>query len=183
MTVMHKIVLIIGLLCLPALPAKAWDMLSLTAASEHQGSDVWSGKFTGLNGRSYDASAFYRPNNQPFSAKAVLTRRGSAHVTWLLPIAADAGYQARLYQAEPLLSLGTGAAIRFARHAMLSIRLDNLVRLGGDVSEQPCYDGFRRQYHCGTGVAWRDYQNSDIDRRGSYGTPAVKIKLTHRFSF
>lgn len=164
-------------------PASAWEMLSLTASSEHNGSDVWSGKFTGLNGRSYDASAFYRPSNQPFSAKTVLAQSGKGAVTWLLPLAADAGYEARLYHADPLLSLGGGAAVQLARHSMVSFRIDNIVRLGGRVSEQPCYDGFRRQYHCGTGLAWTDYRQSDLDRRGSYATPAVKIKLTHRFSF
>ena len=180
---MRKLFVIIGLICLAPLHAVAWEILSLTAASEHQGSDVWSGKFTGLNGRTYDASSFYRANNQPFSAKTVLTRRQNRSVTWLLPIAADAGYQARLYQARPLLSLGGGAAVRLARHSMVSFRVDNLLQFGGHVSEQPCYDSYRRQFHCGTGAAWLDYQNSKADRRGNYAVPAVKLKLTHRFSF
>lgn len=160
-----------------------WRILSLQAASEHNGSDVWSGKFTGLNGRNYDASVFYRPTNQPFSMKTVLAKDTAKAVTWILPIAVDAGYKARLYQADPLLTLGGGAALQVARHSMVSFRIDNILRLGGTVSEQPCYDGFRRQYHCGTGLAWRDYENSDIDRRGSLATPQIKMRFTHRFAF
>ena len=57
-------------------------------------------------------------------------------------IAVDAGYEAKLYQAAPLLSIGFGAAITLAPQSMLSMRIDNALRLGGTISEQPCYDGF-----------------------------------------
>ncbi len=160
-----------------------WQLLSLQAASEHNGSDVWSGKFTGLNGRNYNAQSFYTPTNQPFSAKAVFARTGNSALTWVLPLGLDAGYQARLYQAEPLLTLGGGAALRLGRHSMLSLRLDNIVRLGGKIAEQACYDVYRRQFHCGTGLAWTDYKNSNFDRRGSMATAHIKLRFTHRFSF
>lgn len=180
---MKKLLLILSLIIAQPALADDWQLLSLTAASEHNGSDVWSGKFTAINGRHYDASAFYAPTNQPFSAKLVLAKKTDRRLTWLLPLAADAGYQARLYQAEPLFALGGGAVLRLAGHSMVSLRIDNILRLGGALSEQPCYDGFRRQYHCGTGLAWRDYQASDIDRRGRFAVPQIKVKLTHRFSF
>lgn len=162
--------------------AKDWQVISLTASSEHLGSNVWSGKFTGLNGRNYDASSFYRPTNQPLSARLILAKPDNASgITWILPLAADTGHQAKLYQADPLLSFGGGAAVQLARHSIVSVRLDNVLRLGGDISEQPCYDTYRRQYHCGTGLAWADYKKSDIDRRGNYATPGIRINLTHRF--
>ncbi len=160
-----------------------WQLLSLQAASEHNGSDVWSGKFTGLNGRNYNAESFYTPTNQPFSAKAVFARTSNSAITWILPLGIDAGYQARLYQADPLLTLGGGAALSLGRYSMVSLRLDNIARLGGKISEQACYDAYRRQFHCGTGLAWTDYQNSNIDRRGSMARAQIKLRLTHRFSF
>jgi len=104
-------------------------------------------------------------------------------VTWLLPIAFDAGYEAKLYQAAPLLSIGFGAAITLAPQSMLSLRIDNALRLGGTISEQPCYDGFRRQYHCGTGMAWVDYRQIDNDRRDGFAEPSLQVKYVERFSF
>lgn len=173
---------------LSALPVHAesgniWRLLSLQAESRHTGSKVWQGKFTGLNGQLYDVSGFYQTNKPTFSARAIFTKTGGKQINWLLPIAMDGGYQARLYQAEPLLSLGFGAAIALAPKTMISLRVDNVLLVGGKISEQPCYDGFRRQYHCGTGLAWTDYRRYDEDRRSAFALPAVQIKYVKRFSF
>lgn len=181
------------LLLLGAPPAQAdsgsmWQLLSLKAESRHAGSKVWQGKFTGLNGRIYDVADFYQSSRPSFSAKAIFSKEAQANqhqkpLTWLLPISLDGGYQARLYQAEPLLSVGFGAAVTLAPQTMVSLRVDNALRLGGAVNEQPCYDGFRRQYHCGTGLAWRDYAQLDEDRRNAFSLPSVQVKYVRRFSF
>ena len=168
-----------------------WHVLSLSAKSEHAGSHVWSGNFTARNQRNYDAARFYEPTNQLFSAKMIFAkatnRPANKHVTrqvtWLLPIALDAGYRAQHYQAAPLFSLGIGAAFALPEHAMVSIRAENMLRLGGGVSEQACYDGFRRQFHCGTGLAWTDFTRHGEDRRDAIALPAIKIKFMKRFSF
>jgi hypothetical protein len=160
-----------------------WHVLSLSAKSEHAGSKVWSGHFTAPNRRHYDASDFYAPRNQPFSLKAIFAKPDTGGVTWLLPIALDTGHRAQLYQAAPLFSLGMGAAIALPGRAMVSVRAENMLRLGGGVSEQPCYDRFRRQFHCGTGMAWLDYQKRGEDRRNMAALPALKIKFVKRFSF
>lgn len=160
-----------------------WQLLSLRAATEHAGSKVWNGKFTGLNGRKYDVSAFYKSGAPVFSAKAVLARKGHGSISWLVPLSVDNGYRAQLYQAEPLFSLGFGAAMRLAPQSMLSVRVDNALRLGGAVSEQPCYDGFRRQYHCGSGLAWTDYRSIGEDRRNAFALPTLNVKYVKRFSF
>jgi len=166
----------------------AWQLLSLKAESRHAGSKVWQGKFTGLNGQLYDVSDFYQSKRASFSARAIFSKAAQRPpsyrpLTWLLPIALDAGYQARLYQAAPHVSLGFGAAIAVAPQAMVSLRVDNVLRLGGTIKEQPCYDGFRRQYHCGTGLAWVDYRQIDSDRRDSFALPRLNFKYVKRFSF
>ena len=161
----------------------AWHLLSLKAESRHAGSKVWQGKFTGLNGQLYDVSGFYQAKRPTFSARAIFTKAEGKKMNWLLPITVDGGYQARLYQAEPLLGLGFGAAISLAPQTMLSLRLDNALRLGGIIREQPCYDGFRRQYHCGTGLAWLDYRHIDSDRRDNFAVPRLQLKYVRRFSF
>jgi hypothetical protein len=165
-----------------------WQLLSLQAESRHAGSKVWQGRFTGLNGQIYDVSDFYQSNRPRFSARAIFSKTAQRRprqrsVTWLVPISVDAGYQAKLYQAAPLFSIGLGAAIALAPQSMVSLRIDNALRLGGTISEQPCYDGFRRQYHCGTGLAWVDYRQIDSDRRDSFALPTLKFKYVRRFSF
>jgi len=165
-----------------------WQLLSLKAESRHAASKVWNGSFTALNGHHYDVSDFYQSKQPNFSLRAIFKKttnrpRSNRPVTWLLPIAIDAGYEAKLYQAAPLLSIGFGAAITLAPQSMLSMRIDNAVRLGGDIREQPCYDGFRRQYHCGTGLAWLDYRNIDSHRRDNFALPTLQVKYVRRFSF
>lgn len=176
-----------GLLLLCLTPAAAvaedWTLLTLQADSRHQGSKVWSGYFRGPNGRDYNAAEFYRPTKPLFSATGVLALDADKPISWLVPLAVDAGYEARLYQAEPLAAIGFGTALRFGRTTAVSFRVDNLLVVGGKISEQPCYDGYRRRYHCGTGAAWTRFETSSNDRRGRLAVPMLRAKLTHRFSF
>ena len=163
--------------------AQDWQIIRLQAESKHQGSKVWSGYFRGLNGRDYNAAQFYRPQREEFSAFGIVALDPHKKVSWLVPLAVDAGYDAKLFQAEPLAAIGFGAAVRTGPYSVVSLRADNLLVAGGRVSEQPCYDGFRRRYHCGTGTAWTDYQRSDVDRRGRLAVPALYARFVHRFSF
>ena len=105
---------ILILLAAPTAQAESpsgWRLLSLKAESRHAGSKVWQGKFTGLNGQLYDVSGFYQTKKPTFSARAIFTRTDGKKMNWLLPISLDGGYQAQLYQAEPLLGLGFGARV------------------------------------------------------------------------
>ena len=86
-------------------------------------------------------------------------------------------------QTRPMAGLGIGAAIGLGAQTMLSLRAENIIRLGGQTSEQPCYDDFSRRFHCGTGMAWTDYLLSDADPRGALGVAGFRARLVHRFSF
>ena len=172
----------------PNLNKNEWKLLSFQAGNQHSASMVWRGKFKGLNGQLYDASDFYQSSHSSFSARAILSKTvnlpGVPHpISWLLPISVDAGYEAKLYQAAPFVSFGLGAAAKLAPQTVLSLRMDNAFRMGGDINEQPCYDGFQRQYHCGTGFAWSDYQRLAKDRRAAFSLPTFQIEYIRRFSF
>ena len=165
-----------------------WQLFSLRAESRHAASKVWNGSFTGLNGQHFDVSDFYQSNQPNFSLRAIFKKttnrpRSNRPVTWLLPISVDAGYEAQLYQASPFLSVGFGAAVTLDTGAMVSLRLDNALRLGGKINEQPCFDSFKREFHCGTGLAWVDYRQIDIDRRDDFALPSLQVKYVERFSF
>lgn len=185
MKMMRIGVLIMVLLALPVGAVRAGDiaLISLHGTNEHAGSKVWSGKFRAPNGRDYNAGEFYKSRKPEFSATGIFMLNGQKRVSFLLPVSLDAGYDAELYQAEPLASLGFGAAITLTRQSVLSLRVDNLFVAGGDVSEKPCYDGYRRRYHCGSGLAWTDFENIDIDQRGRLAVPAFYARYVARFSF
>jgi len=184
--------LVLALLVPSASWARDWHLLHFQAQSQHQGSKVWDGRFFGLNGEAYNASEFYQSTRPQFSASGLLAlpSQGAPNkVTWLLPVSVDAGYSADLYQARPHLSLGFGAAIRLGRQTMASLRVDNMLVVGGQVSEQPCFDGFRRRYHCGSGLAWTEFETTRSARHktgggaGQLSQPSLAAKLVHKFSF
>lgn len=177
--------LILLLVSFARTPSWAGDiqLISLNGASTHVGSKVWSGKFRGLNGRDYNASEFYQSQNQEFSATGVFMLNSQKRISYLLPVSVDAGYKAQIYQAQSLASIGFGAAISIDSQSVLTLRVDNLLVIGGKISEQPCYDSYRRRYHCGTGSAWRDFERVDDDRRGSLAVPGFQARFIRRFSF
>lgn len=51
-------------------------------------------------------------------------------------------------------------------------------QLGGKVRERPCHDGFRRAFHCGTGLPWTDAA-PHLKQRAV--TPLAKLTIDWRF--
>lgn len=159
------------------------SLIQLNLAPQHAASKTWHGHFTALNGEFFNTTHFYRNRDVALSARAMWSKPMSERVSLLVPLALDAGYNAELMQTRPMAGLGIGAAIGLGHQTILSVRAENIIRLGGQTSEQPCYDDFRRRFHCGTGMAWTDYQTSHIDRRGELGGAGFQARLIHRFSF
>lgn len=172
-------------LALLSAPMDYFDMslVRLNVTPQHAASKVWRGHFTALNGRFFNAAHFYRNRDVALSAAAIWAKPMSERVSLLVPLALDAGYDAELMQTRPMAGLGIGAAIDFGAQTVLSLRAENILRLGGQTSEQPCYDDFRRRFHCGTGMAWTDYQTSHAAPRGSLGVAGFQARLIHRFSY
>lgn len=163
--------------------AEGVSLVHLEISPYHAASKIWQGQFTGLNGRAFDTRQFYQSSRPEFSARSIWAKPVNRQLTLLLPISLDGGYKARLMQTKPLLSLGFGAAIGLGAQTMLSMRAENILRLGGQTKEQPCRDAYRRDFHCGSGMAWTDYEKSPIDRRGALNAPGFHARLVHYFSF
>lgn len=180
---MRLLFLTISLALLHTAPSRAGDvrLIHLEAANTHLASQVWRGVFRGLNGEDYNTRAFYKSQKPEFSASGIFLLNPKQRVSLLLPVALDAGYQATLYQAQPMFGLGIGAAISLSKYSVLSLKADNLLVAGGRVSERPCYDGYRRRFHCGSGQSWTDFQAGDSDRRLT--EPAFYARYIKRFSF
>ena len=175
----------VAALALLSAPMDYLDMslIQLDLSPQHAASRVWHGHFTALNGAFFNTAHFYRNRDLALSASAIWAKPMNEHVSLLLPLALDAGYDAELMQTRPMAGLGIGAAIGLGAQTMLSLRAENIIRLGGQTSEQPCYDDFSRRFHCGTGMAWTDYLSSNADPRGALGVAGFRARLVHRFSF
>ena len=140
------------------MPAQAdMKLIQLTADQTHRMSEVWDGQFRALDGSRYDTSAFYESSRPTFSAAGVFAYSITPRLTALMPFTADAGYQSLLYQAAPGLELGLGVLWSEANWS-LGLVGRSLTRVGGRVTEQACQDSINRQFHCGTGLPWTDYQ-------------------------
>lgn len=179
-----KAYLLLPLLSLLASQAQAVNSLkwlNLRAQSEHVSSKTWRGVFSSANGVSRDASSFYRPRNVLLSGEATLAVQSRKRLTWLVPISADAGYQAKLYQAKPSVSLGLGAIIETGQTSSLSLQVKNLLVAGGRVNERACYDLYRRSFHCGTGLSWTDYRTSSLNKRSTIQNPTIRVRFEHKF--
>ena len=141
-----------------AVPAQAEvKLVQVSADQNHRMSEVWDGQFQALDGSRFDTSAFYQSSKTTFSAAGVFAYTITPQFTALMPFTADAGYESQLYQAAPGLELGLGVLWSEASWS-LGLVGRSLTRVGGGVTEQACKDSINRQFHCGTGLPWTDYQ-------------------------
>ena len=140
-------------------------LVQLSADQNHRMSDVWDGQFRALDGSRFDTSAFYESRKTTFSAAGVFAYTIRPQLTAVMPFSADSGYHSQLYQAAPGLELGLGVLWSEANWNV-GLVARSLTRVGGRVTEQACKDRFERQFHCGTGLPWADYQTQQptLDR-------------------
>ena len=117
---------------------------------------VWDGRFIALNGDNYDMAHLYRSQGPELNIKMGLNILSGK--TWQIsvPLHADMGYRADLYEATPYIGFGLSGRWQKSDQVQVGFRLDDALQWGGDVQERACHDGFRRAFHCGTGLPWSD---------------------------
>ena len=117
--------------------------------------DVWSGRFDDYSGKSWDVASYYEPMNTVFyisGSFTVISEKWAVSPTFY----ADSGYRSSLLKAEPMLNVGLTLSFNLTSRTTISFLDNSVYSHFGEVSEKPCYDGFDRRYHCGTGLAWLD---------------------------
>lgn len=177
---MTRALIIILTLC--TAPAQAADIFGridyLQATNAHLISRPWSGHFEALNGTHFNHPEFYknrRPELNLKSGVAVVRRR---NLKASLTLHYDHGYASDLYEAAPYLGLGVGVLYAPRDNLLVSFYAFDVAQIGGKVRERPCYDDFRREFHCGTGNAWRDVKEQ-LNRR--FIKPSAYLRITRRF--
>ena len=181
---MKKLLVLLLFASSPCLAGGDWlnigieDIAYLQVEDSHQTSRVWSGHFKALNGDDYNMAHFYAPQKPQFNLRMALTLSETSRLRLALPLHYDHGYRATLYEAEPYLGFGFIAQWAASKNLVFGLHLHDALQLGGGIDEQPCHDGFRRAFHCGSGLPWTDaaplLKNQEIAASG-------KINLNWRF--
>lgn len=130
---------------------------NFNAKSEHRHSDVWSGVFKSLDGNVHDASRYFKSKTIEGYVEGTFEYTITNHLSIVLPFEVDLGYDSDLYKAKPSLALGLGFAVADDTWA-ITTSVDRAFAFGGDIVETPCVDSFERDFHCGTGIPWSDYE-------------------------
>ena len=124
--------------------------------SRHYYGVPYNGSFQAANGEQYDTSEFYINNKPELHLKGIsafpLTKNVFLKFNWIL----DFGYFSELYEASPSI-LSSVVLTKIENKVKYDFGLKNAFMFGGKVSEFPCVDTLSREFHCGTGLPWVDY--------------------------
>jgi hypothetical protein len=173
---MKTVVLILFLILVPY--SKAYSEVSLynlSGGSLHRLSSVYSGYFTAIDGSQHDASSFYKSKRFEFFTSGLASYDVNENLNILIPFALDAGYQSDLFVSQPSFVLGFGAIYSTHRWDVSGI-FQNLFLIGGRVTEKSCVDSLDRDFHCGTGIPWSDYQTVQPNMPVS-----IKFNVSYKF--
>ncbi len=131
------------------------ELVKVEANENFDRIDVWSGKFIDLSGNLWDTSEYYSQENESFNTSLFLYHEFNKF-SFTSKIFLDNGYNSTLIDVDPLYYLSLSAKYHLGENKKLKVILDPIIKFGGGVTESPCYDDFRRAFHCGTGLAWSD---------------------------
>ena len=152
-----KILICIFLFFLP-ISVHALELVKVEANGNFERLEVWSGKFTDLSGNLWDVSKYYSQENESFNASLFFNHNFNKF-SLTSKIYLDNGYDSALLDVDPLYYFSLSAKYHLGENKKLKVVLDPIIKFGGGVTESPCYDNFRRAFHCGTGIAWSDAQS------------------------
>tara|TARA_B110000971_G_scaffold218749_1_gene258235 strand:+ start:1128 stop:1673 length:546 start_codon:yes stop_codon:yes gene_type:complete len=128
----------------------------LHAVDSHRTSYVWDGRFRTLNGDRYNMQHLYQSKRAQVNAKLGVLAYEASRLRITIPMHFDNGFKADLYQAQPFLGIRLVTQWAVRERAVFGFHLQDALKFGGKVTETPCHDGFRRRFHCGTGLSWTD---------------------------
>ena len=171
----HLTLIMILMLAKPV-SAFEWGVTDVIGTSQYLRGEVWSGRFQSYNGAFYDASNLYERKNISVTMQQTFYVAVDDLVIFS-PTHFDTGYKSDLFTSQPVFAVGLGVQKKLS-NATLEIVGRNLLQIGGETSERPCVDSFKRRYHCGVGVSWSDASSARLDHDL---TPTFNIIIRHPF--
>ena len=145
----------------------------ISCFSSHFYKVPYTGHFTAVNGSYFDASQYYKSqrvelNISGFTA-VFLNEAWTLKFDWTF----DQGFYSDLYQVGSSLKSNV-TFIKSLENAKIELGLQNAILMGGSVRENACIDTLNREFHCGTGLPWSDYEGYELPQ---------DLGLVFRFSF
>ena len=159
--------------------ANAFELYKVEANSDFDRVDVWSGTFLDYSGDMWDVSEYYYQENNPFKVSLFFKNMVNG-LNISSKLYYDNGYKSALLDVDPLIYLSISSKYSLSKNSDIKLVLDPLISIGGKVTESPCYDSFRRAYHCGTGMAWSDARSGGFLKKYDQDQ---SIKISYSVSF
>lgn len=163
------------------------SLISVNAETTNLRRGVWSGRFVDFAGNQWDVSRYYKPKYQIIRGNVIFgqaidqkqeSKKSEAVIFFLHRIDFDTGFKSALYQAQPFISWSPTGIVSLNERLSLAVGFQNLFSLGGHTKESPCFDDFRREFHCGTGIPWSDYPY----KKTRY-SPSKGLQISVRYVF
>ena len=133
----------------------------ISGFSSHFYKVPYTGHFTAVNGSYFDASQYYKSqrvelNISGFTA-VFLNKIWTLKFDWTF----DQGFYSDLYQVGSSLKSNI-TFIKSLENTKIELGLQNAILMGGSVQEKACIDTLNREFHCGTGLPWSDYEGYEL---------------------
>ena len=132
-------------------------LISLEANNVYTGVKPWSGHFTDYAGREWNVSHFYQNKKTPLYIKPKFLTIHNDRTFTEFSLFFDNGYKSDLFESKERLILDQTTHFKTSQNTFIGFMTS--MEFSDGIVERPCYDDFRRQYHCGTGLAWSDSHN------------------------
>ena len=159
--------------------SQALEIIKLELNNDYNRTTVWTGNFIDYSGHQWDVSNYYDNKIESFHAGIFLSHEING-IDFTSKLYLDNGYDSTLYNVKPLAYISIAADYQYSENKSFKLMLDPIIQYGGSVSESPCFDDFRRAYHCGTGLNWTDAISGNHLR--TYDLESF-IKIKFKFDF
>tara|TARA_B110000858_G_scaffold145619_1_gene165455 strand:- start:94 stop:624 length:531 start_codon:yes stop_codon:yes gene_type:complete len=159
--------------------SQALEIIKVELNNDYNRTTVWTGNFIDYSGHQWDVSNYYDNKIESFHAGIFLSHEING-IDFTSKLYLDNGYDSTLYNVKPLAYISIAADYQYSENKSFKLMLDPIIQYGGSVSESPCFDDFRRAYHCGTGLNWTDAISGNHLR--TYDLESF-IKIKFKFDF
>ncbi len=131
-----------------------FSLIEFNAVYDYQRIEPWSGVFKDYTGKEWNLEEFYKNDQLSFTIKPEFLLTYNSNNFTEFSVYADNGFKSDLFIVQPKIIFDQTSYFKITENSFLGI--NTIFDLFGGVIESPCYDDFRREYHCGTGLAWSD---------------------------
>jgi len=131
-----------------------FSLIEFNAVYDYQRIEPWRGIFKDYTGKEWNVQEFYKNDQLSFAIKPEFLLIYNSNNFTEFSVYADNGYKSDLFRVQPKINIDQTTYFKITKNSFLGI--NTYFEFFGGVKESPCYDDFRREYHCGTGLAWSD---------------------------